>query len=88
MGNCENLIKNNKPFIFRNHSQLTIHLNSISRPTLMPSFNYIDGLVSTGNQIPFTILKRIFSKRKKYDTYFIHNFFWRVDKDAMFEVKK
>ncbi len=54
----------------------------------MPSFNYMNGLVSTGNQIPFTILKRIFSKRKKILINFIHIFFWRVDKDGMMKYKK
>ncbi|HAO46284.1 MAG TPA: hypothetical protein DCQ97_05125 [Chitinophagaceae bacterium] len=43
---------------------------------------YIDGLVSTGNQIPYTILKRNFSNRKKNPKYFINIFFWPVDKEA------
>jgi len=46
---------------------------------------YIDGLVSTGNQIPFTILKINFPNMKIFYNYFIHIFFYAVDKaDAIF----
>jgi hypothetical protein len=37
--------------------------------------HYVDGLVSTGNQIPYTILKRIFSLIKKIFIYFINIWF-------------
>jgi len=36
---------------------------------------YIDGLVSTGNQIPYTILKRNFPNRKIFSKFFINIFF-------------
>jgi hypothetical protein len=45
---------------------------------------YIDGLVSTGNQIPFTILKIIFANEKIFYNYFIHILKRAVDKDAGF----
>ena len=40
---------------------------------------YMDGLVSTGNQIPITILERVFPETKKSCNYFIHIFFMNVD---------
>ena len=40
---------------------------------------YIDGLVSTGNQIPYTILKRIFANIKLFPKNFINIFFIAVD---------
>jgi hypothetical protein len=43
---------------------------------------YIDGLVSTGNQIPYTILKRIFANIKLFPKYFINIFFYAVDNSA------
>jgi len=45
---------------------------------------YIDGLVSTGNQIPYTILKRIFPNRKIFPRFFINIFFYPVDKEHIF----
>ena len=42
----------------------------------------MDGLVSTGNQIPFTILEIIFPNEKNIDKYFINIFFMAVDKGA------
>jgi hypothetical protein len=45
---------------------------------------YIDGLVSTGNQIPFTILKIIFANQKIFRNYFIHILNRAVDKGAGF----
>ncbi len=36
---------------------------------------YIDGLVSTGNQIPYTILKIIFPNEKIFHWFFINIFF-------------
>ena len=42
---------------------------------------YIDGLVSTGNQIPYTILKIIFPNQKIFLIFFINIFFCAVDKD-------
>jgi len=45
---------------------------------------YIDGLVSTGNQIPYTILKRIFPNRKIFLKFFINIFFYPVDKEPVF----
>jgi hypothetical protein len=41
---------------------------------------YIDGLVSTGNKFPDTILKRILSNQKKFPKYFIHILNITVDK--------
>ncbi len=50
---------------------------------------YIDGLVSTGNQIPFTILKIIFANQKNFAYYFINIFIYAVDKAAKyFHVKE
>ena len=40
---------------------------------------YIDGLVSTGNQIPYTILKRIFANIKLFPKNFINIFNTAVD---------
>jgi len=45
---------------------------------------YIYGLVSTGNQIPYTILKRIFANQKIFANYFIHILFIAVDKAGLF----
>ena len=36
---------------------------------------YVDGLVSTGNKFPYTILKRIFSFQKNFFIYFINIYF-------------
>ena len=44
---------------------------------------YIDGLVSTGNQIPFTILKIIFPNQKIFRKNFIHILFYAVDKSVL-----
>ena len=41
---------------------------------------YMDGLVSTGNKFPYTILKRIFPNQKKFPKNFIHILFIAVDK--------
>jgi hypothetical protein len=41
------------------------YIVKIRKPDFDAELCYMDGLVSTGNQIPFTILKRIFAKRKK-----------------------
>jgi hypothetical protein len=41
---------------------------------------YIDGLVSTGNQIPYTILKINFANQKIFLNYFIHILNMVVDK--------
>jgi hypothetical protein len=45
---------------------------------------YIDGLVSTGNQIPFTILKRIFANIKLFPKNFINIFNNAVDNSTCF----
>jgi hypothetical protein len=45
---------------------------------------YIDGLVSTGNQIPYTILKRIFANIKLFPKNFINIFFIAVDNGGSF----
>jgi len=45
---------------------------------------YIDGLVSTGNQIPYTILEIIFPNQKIFLNYFINIFFSPVDKATKF----
>jgi len=45
---------------------------------------YIDGLVSTGNQIPYTILKRNFPNQKIFPEFFINIFFCPVDKEHFF----
>ena len=47
---------------------------------------YIDGLVSTGNQIPYTILKIIFANQKIFYNYFIHILNRAVDKGAAFSL--
>ncbi|CAN5281041.1 hypothetical protein BH09BAC2_BH09BAC2_02610 [soil metagenome] len=39
----------------------------------------MDGLVSTGNKFPYTILKIIFTNMKKYSTFFINILFFHVD---------
>jgi hypothetical protein len=44
---------------------------------------YIDGLVSTGNQIPYTILKIIFPNEKIFHWFFINIFFHAVDKGSL-----
>jgi hypothetical protein len=44
---------------------------------------YIYGLVSTGNQIPYTILKIISANKKKFKDYFIHILIMAVDKDPV-----
>ncbi len=44
----------------------------------------MDGLVSTGKQIPCTILKNIFANQKKFSNYFINIFIWLVDKAVAF----
>ena len=45
---------------------------------------YIYGLVSTRNQIPYTILKIIFANQKENWIYFIHILYISVDKGATF----
>jgi hypothetical protein len=47
---------------------------------------YIDGLVSTGNQIPYTILKIIFPNEKIFQWFFINIFFCAVDKGSLTHV--
>ncbi|GAB2837836.1 hypothetical protein GCM10027043_46090 [Ferruginibacter profundus] len=44
---------------------------------------YIDGLVSTGNQIPYTILKRIFANIKLFPKNFINIFYIAVDNSTI-----
>ncbi len=47
---------------------------------------YMNGLVSTGNKFPYTILKILFSNTKILSNYFIHNFIFIVlirDVDAV-----
>jgi hypothetical protein len=39
----------------------------------------MDGLVSTGNKIPYTILKIIFTNKKQFGINFIHIFFKDVN---------
>ena len=51
---------------------------------LMARLCYIDGLVSTGNQISYTILKRIFANIKLFLKNFIHIFFIAVDNSGYF----
>jgi hypothetical protein len=46
---------------------------------------YMDGLVSTGNKFPNTILKIILSIQKKIIEYFIHILFGLVDKRGEFQ---
>lgn len=41
---------------------------------------YIDGLVSTGNKFPYTILKIILTIREKFMLFFINILKWVVDK--------
>ena len=49
---------------------------------------YMDGLVSTGNKFPYTILKIIFSNRKFFMNYFINILFFVVDKGEAFSDRK
>ncbi len=42
----------------------------------------MDGLVSTGTQIPYTILKIIFAITKNFFNYFINILIGAVDKDG------
>jgi len=51
---------------------------------LMARLCYIDGLVSTGNQIPYAILKRIFANIKLFPKNFINIFFIAVDNSSDF----
>jgi hypothetical protein len=44
----------------------------------------MDGLVSTGNKFPYTILKIIFSNKKIFDHFFINILFRVVDNDERF----
>lgn len=44
----------------------------------------MDGLVSTGKQIPYTILKKIFANKKIFLNYFINIFILLVDKEIVF----
>ena len=59
-------------------------MNEIIRQNKKPrwrrDFYYLDGLVSTGKQIPYTILEIILSIRKIFIINFMHNFFWGVEK--------
>ena len=41
---------------------------------------YMDGLVSTGNKFPYTILKRILFNQKNFPNYFINILILIVDK--------
>ena len=45
---------------------------------------YIDGLVSTGNKFPYTILKIIFANKKIFCVFFINILKSVVDKHANF----
>ena len=47
----------------------------------------MDGLVSTGKQIPYTILKKKFANMKNFFNYFINIFIWLVDKDTGFFIR-
>lgn len=44
----------------------------------------MDGLVSTGKEFPYTILKINFSNTKIFDNFFINILFFVVDKDQAF----
>lgn len=48
---------------------------------------YVDGLVSSGKQFPFTILKRISSFEKKITINFMHNLNFACGKAIMFDTK-
>jgi hypothetical protein len=48
---------------------------------------YMDGLVSTGNKFPYTILKIIFAIRKEIILFFINILKWVVDKVLLFSKK-
>jgi hypothetical protein len=50
---------------------------------LIAELCYIDGLVSTGNQIPYTILKINFPIKKIFSGNFINIFFYAVDKASI-----
>jgi len=49
---------------------------------------YIDGLVSTGNKFPYTILKIIFANKKIFLVFFINILKLFVDKRKKFSTKK
>jgi len=64
---------------------LTIENNKKTKARLFTvGLCYIDGLVSTGNQIPYTILKIIFANQKIFSNYFIHILNMPVDKEGCF----
>ena len=46
----------------------------------MDELSYMDGLVSTGNEFPFTILEIIFSLTKNFSNYFINILIGLVEK--------
>lgn len=53
----------------------------------MHGLRYIDGLVSTGNKFPYTILKIIFTIRKKTLLFFINILKMAVDKTTLLRTK-
>jgi hypothetical protein len=58
------------------------------KPRWRRDFYYLDGLVSTGKQIPYTILKIIFPIRKNFPINFMHNFFSGVEKGFAVGLRK
>jgi hypothetical protein len=67
------------------NQKTTVDKNNKAR-RLMARLCYIDGLVSTGNQIPYTILKRIFANIKLFPKNFINIFNTAVDNSGLFKV--
>jgi hypothetical protein len=49
-------------------------------PDFSEGLIYVDGLVSTGNKFPDTILKINFANKKIFSINFIHILFYAVDK--------
>jgi hypothetical protein len=49
-------------------------------PRITGGIIYMDGLVSTGNKIPYAILERIFINQKIFSKYFINILNIAVDK--------
>jgi hypothetical protein len=58
----------------RRRENMQVKLKKI--PLKTQEDHYVDGLVSTGNKFPYTILKRIFSFQKNIFVYFINIWFY------------
>jgi hypothetical protein len=68
-------------YLFNNYYLFTFSFSFNKKsPRGAEGIIYMDGLVSTGNKFPYTILKRISSNQKKITKYFIHILYITVDK--------